>query len=244
MDQREQTNQPIQPERPQADEERVQRQRRQAERIAQEGPSIRAESIVQVRAKLDDIEAALDGGTRVPFRSELSMLNVDMLRNLLSQVRIALPHAVEEAAAIIRDKQQIEFTAQQRAQERTSQAAVTASETIAAADAQARQTLEDAQQRALEIEQRARATAEKLLVEANAEAARRTEDSEITRRAHARAKEIFDQVQLDVDGMYKAACNDINTRLVGASAALSRNAMELENLRSQLLGAGGEQSVR
>lgn len=238
MDQREPINQP------EADEARVQRQRHQAERIQQEGPSIRAEHIMTVRRMIDRIEEKLSEGTRVPFKNNLCMVNVADLLNLTSELRSAMPEAVEEAAEIIRDKQQIEFTAQQRAQERTSQAANEAREKVSSADAQAKQMLEDARVRAMEIEQQARATAEKILTQANTEAQMRTEDDEIVRRAHARAKEIFDQVQLDVDGMYKTAYTEVNKMLSGATAALNRSAMELAGLRDQLLGNGGDQTAR
>ena len=88
-----------------------------------------------------------------------------------------------------------------------------------------------------------RATAEKILLQANAEAQMRTEESEIVRRAHARAKEIFDQVQMDTDGMYKRAYTEVNKMLSGATAALNRSAMELADLRDQLL-SGGDQNPR
>jgi len=238
MDQREQMNTP------EGEEARVTRQRHQAERIQQDGPSIRADHIMTARRMIDRIEERLSEGTRVPFKNNLCMVNVGELLNMTSELRSALPKAVEEAAEIIRDKQQIELTAQQRAQERTSQAAAEAHEKVTTADAQAKKTLEDAQARALEIEQQARATAEKILMQANAEAQMRTEDNEIVRRAHARAKEIFDQVQLDVDGMYRTAHTEVNKMLSGATAALNRSAMELAGLRDQLLSSNNDQTAR
>ncbi len=241
MDQREEMNQPeAQPERT----ERVERQRRQAEQMAQEGPSIRAENLIAVRRVIDRIEERLSSGTRVPFKNHLSMVNVGDLLNMTSELRSALPDAVQEAAEIIRDKQQIELTARQRAQEKTNQANADAKEKIESADAQAKRTLEDAQARAAEIEQQARATAEKILMQANAEAQMRTEESEIVRRAHARAKEIYDQVQMDTDGLYRRAYTEVNKMLSGATAALNRSAMELAELRDQLLSSGGDQNAR
>lgn len=238
MDQREQMNQP------EEQQGRAERQRHQAERIAQEGPSIRAENIIAARRVLDRIEERLSSGTRVPFKNHLSMINVGELLNLTSELRSVLPEAVQEAAEIIRDKQQIEFTAHQRAQEKTNQASAEAKEKIESAEAQAKKTLEDAHTRAMEIEQQARATAEKILLQANAEAQMRTEESEIVRRAHARAKEIYDQVQMDTDGLYKRAYTEVNKLLSGATAALNRSAMELAGLRDQLLSSGSDQNAR
>ena len=238
MDQREEMNQPeVQP-------ERAERQRRQAEQMAQEGPSIRAENLIEVRRVIDRIEERLNNSTRVPFKNQLSMVNVGDMLNMTSELRSALPEAVQEATEIIRDKQQIELTARQRAQEKTNQANADAKEKIENADAQAKKTLEDAQARAMEIEQQARATAEKILMQANAEAQLRTEESEIVRRAHARAKEIYDQVQMDTDGLYRRAYTEVNKMLSGATAALNRSAIELAELRDQLLSAGNDQNAR
>ena len=242
MDQMEQMDQMNQPE---ANPERAERQRRQAEQMAQEGPSIRAENILAVRRLIDRIEERLNTGTRVPFKNQLIMVNAGDLLNMTSELRSVLPDSVQEAAEILRDKQQIELTARQRAQEKTNQANAEAKEKIESADAQAKQTLEDARVRAAEIEQQARATAEKILLQANAEAQMRTEENEIVRRAHARAKEIFDQVQMDTDGMCRRAYTEVNKMLSGATAALNRSAMELAELRDQLLnGSGSEQNPR
>ena len=242
MDQMEQMDQMNQPE---ANPERAERQRRQAEQMAQEGPSIRAENILAVRRLIDRIEERLNTGTRVPFKNQLIMVNAGDLLNMTSELRSVLPDSVQEAAEILRDKQQIELTARQRAQEKTNQANAEAKEKIESADAQAKQTLEDARVRAAEIEQQARATAEKILLQANAEAQMRTEENEIVRRAHARAKEIFDQVQMDTDGMCRRAYTEVNKMLSGATAALNRSAMEMAELRDQLLnGSGSEQNPR
>ena len=181
----------------------------------------------------------------MPFKNQLIMVNAGDLLNMTSELRSVLPDSVQEAAEILRDKQQIELTARQRAQEKTNQANAEAKEKIESADAQAKQTLEDARVRAAEIEQQARATAEKILLQANAEAQMRTEENEIVRRAHARAKEIFDQVQMDTDGMCRRAYTEVNKMLSGATAALNRSAMEMAELRDQLLnGSGSEQNPR
>lgn len=238
MDQREQMNQP------EAGDMREERQRHQAERIAQEGASIRVESIMAARRTIDRIEEKLGAGTRVPFKNNLSMVNVGELLNMTSELRSVLPDAVKEAIEVVRDKQQIEFTAQQRAQEKINQVNAEVKEKSENADALAKKTVEDAMLRAKEIEQQARATAEKILIKANAEAQMRTEENEIVRRAHARAKEIYDQVQMDVDGVYKTAYTEVNKMLSGATAALNRSAMELAGLRDQLLSSGGDQTGR
>lgn len=232
MDQRDQVNQP---------ETDAQRESRQRE---QEGAAIRAGSIMNARTMIARIEEKLNDSPRVPFKSNLSMVNVGELLNMASELRSELPNALKEAIEILGNKQQIEYTAQQRAQERTSQADAHARNTIEQADAQAKQMIAEAQQRAMEIEQQARATAEKILVQANTEAQMRTEDSEIVRRANARAKEIYDQVQMDVDGVYKTAYTEVNKMLSGATAALNRSAMELAGLRDQLLNPGADPNAR
>ena len=235
MDQKEQINQP----------EETPREPRQRTRAAQDGSAIRVDSIMSARRRIDQIEEMLSNSTRVPFKNQLSMVNVGELLNLTSELRTALPEAVKEAVEILRDKQQIELTSQQRAQERTAQADEQARTTVEQANAKAKQTLEAAQQRAIEIEQQARATAEKILMQANADAQLRIEESEIVRRANVRAKEIYDQVQMDVDGVYKTAYTEVNKMLSGATAALNRSALELAGLRDQLLNAGnGDQSAR
>ena len=149
-----------------------------------------------------------------------------------------------EAVEVLGNKQQIEETAAMRAQEKVNNANTYAQETIQAADEKAKQALETAQQRALEVEQQARATAEKILIQANADAQLRTEENEIVRRANARAKEIYDQVQMDVDGVYKTAYTEVNKMLSGATAALNRSAIELAGLRDQLLNPNGEPANR
>ena len=229
MDQREQTNQ--------------QETQREARQRAQAG-AIRVESIMNSLKMIDKVEEKLNNSSRVPFKSNLSMVNVGDLLDLLSQVRSELPAAVKEAVEVLRDKQQIETTAQQRAQDTVNNANAQAQETTTKAEEHAKQMVETAQQRAIEIEQQARATAEKILMQANADAQLRTEESEIVRRAHARAKEIYDQVQMDVDGVYKTAYTEVNKMLSGATAALNRSAMELAGLRDQLLNPNADQTGR
>jgi len=241
MDQREQINQLSQPE---TEALREERQREQTGRTAQEEHAVRAESIMETKSMLARIEEQINNAPRVTFSNQMVKVNAGDLLNLISRARSALPKAVQEAITIVGNKQQIELAAQQRAQDRTNQADLQARRAIEQADAQARQTLEAAQQRAMEIEQQARATAERILTQANTEAQMRTEDSEIVRRANARAKEIYDQVQMDVDGVYAKAYNDVNLLLSGATAALNRSAMDLANIRDQLLNPNGDAAGR
>ncbi|MBR5225018.1 MAG: hypothetical protein IKV90_05065, partial [Clostridia bacterium] len=192
MDQREQMNQ----QEPAQEAQREPRQRTQASRN-QDG-TIRVNSLMSALRSLDRVEEKLTNSSRVPFKNNLSMVNVNDVLDLLSQVRSELPAALQEAVEVLGNKQQIEETAAQRAQEKINNANTYAQDTIRNADEKAKQTVENAQQHALEMEQQARATAEKILIQANADAQLRTEESEIVRRANARAKEIYDQVQMDV----------------------------------------------
>ena len=238
MDQREQMNQ----QEPAQEAQREPRQRTQASRN-QDG-TIRVNSLMSALRTLDRVEEKLTNSSRVPFKNNLSMVNVNDVMDLLSQVRSELPAALQEAVEVLGNKQQIEETAAMRAQEKVNNANTYAQETIQAADEKAKQALETAQQRALEVEQQARATAEKILIQANADAQLRTEENEIVRRANARAKEIYDQVQMDVDGVYKTAYTEVNKMLSGATAALNRSAIELAGLRDQLLNPNGEPANR
>ena len=238
MDQREQMNQ----QEPAQEAQREPRQRTQASRN-QDG-TIRVNSLMSALRTLDRVEEKLSTSSRVPFKNNLSMVNVNDVMDLLSQVRSELPAALQEAVEVLGNKQQIEETAAMRAQEKVNNANTYAQETIQAADEKAKQALETAQQRALEVEQQARATAEKILIQANADAQLRTEENEIVRRANARAKEIYDQVQMDVDGVYKTAYTEVNKMLSGATAALNRSAIELAGLREQLLNPNGEPANR
>lgn len=238
MDQREQMNQ----QEPAQEAQREPRQRTQASRN-QDG-TIRVNSLMSALRTLDRVEEKLSTSSRVPFKNNLSMVNVNDVMDLLSQVRSELPAALQEAVEVLGNKQQIEETAAMRAQEKVNNANTYAQETIQAADEKAKQALETAQQRALEVEQQARATAEKILIQANADAQLRTEENEIVRRANARAKEIYDQVQMDVDGVYKTAYTEVNKMLSGATAALNRSAIELAGLRDQLLNPNGEPANR
>ena len=238
MDQREQMNQ----QEPAQEAQREPRQRTQASRN-QDG-TIRVNSLMSALRTLDRVEEKLSTSSRVPFKNNLSMVNVNDVLDLLSQVRSELPAALQEAVEVLGNKQQIEETAAMRAQEKVNNANTYAQETIQAADEKAKQALETAQQRALEVEQQARATAEKILIQANADAQLRTEENEIVRRANARAKEIYDQVQMDVDGVYKTAYTEVNKMLSGATAALNRSAIELAGLRDQLLNPNGEPANR
>ena len=238
MDQREQMNQ----QEPAQEAQREPRQRTQASRN-QDG-TIRVNSLMSALRTLDRVEEKLSTSSRVPFKNNLSRVNVNDVLDLLSQVRSELPAALQEAVEVLGNKQQIEETAAMRAQEKVNNANTYAQETIQAADEKAKQALETAQQRALEVEQQARATAEKILIQANADAQLRTEENEIVRRANARAKEIYDQVQMDVDGVYKTAYTEVNKMLSGATAALNRSAIELAGLRDQLLNPNGEPANR
>ncbi len=232
MDQREPMNQ-----------QEAQREPRQRAQRNQEG-TIRVNSLMSALRTLDRVEEKLSTSSRVPFKNNLSMVNVNDVLDLLSQVRSELPAALQEAVEVLGNKQQIEETAAQRAQERVNNANAQAQETIRVADEQAKKTVESAQERAIEVEKQARATAEKILIQANNDAQLRTEENEIVRRANARAKEIYDQVQLDVDGVYKKAYTEVNKMLSGATAALNRSAIELAGLRDQLLNPNGEQANR
>ena len=238
MDQREQMNQ----QEPAQEAQREPRQRTLASRN-QDG-TIRVISLMSALRTLDRVEEKLSTSSRVPFKNNLSMVNVNDVMDLLSQVRSELPAALQEAVEVLGNKQQIEETAAMRAQEKVNNANTYAQETIQAADEKAKQALETAQQRALEVEQQARATAEKILIQANADAQLRTEENEIVRRANARAKEIYDQVQMDVDGVYKTAYTEVNKMLSGATAALNRSAIELAGLREQRLNPNGEPANR
>lgn len=231
MDNREQTNQP------QTTEARVERLRRQTARRAQEAGEVRANKLAIVSRRFNDIESQLKSSTRVPFKNNLSMVDVSRLLDLLSELRSSLPEALEEATEIVRTKQEIETLSEQRAQERKSNADAEARQKLEIAEANTKKMIEDAQIRANEIEQQARATAERLLVQANADAQQRTEESEIVCRANARAREIYDQVQMDTDGVYKTAYTEVNKMLSGATAALNRSALELAALRDQLLNS-------
>lgn len=86
--------------------------------------------------------------------------------------------------------------------------------TIANANAQAAQIIENAGQRAQQL----------------------TMDSEITRRAQALALEIEDTARQNADAIYTKACDQVNQMLSVVAGALSARGKEMADLREQLLG--------
>lgn len=208
------------------------------EQTAQQGEEItvRAERIMQTKKVINMIEEKLNASTRIPIRKDMGMVNVGELLNLFSQLLVAMPGAVDEAVAVLAQRQQLEQTSQRKAQELVSNATANAAEMRRQADADSSAMLAEAQERARAIEEQAQMNAQGVITAAQQEAQRLISEHEITRRAEVYAGEMVEKARLNVDSMYKTASTEVNKMLSGAAAALSRSGMELAGVRDQLLG--------
>lgn len=125
---------------------------------------------------LDDVEAIIDKGARIPFTSKV-LVDRDVYLDAVDAVRIALPEAVVQAERVVRDKERIIAQADAEAERITSlareQAAFLISEKqlLRAAEVQSEAILKTAREEAKEIVASAQKYARDLLMQLENEAA-------------------------------------------------------------------------
>lgn len=141
----------------------------------------RREQSEQVHARLlallDDLEAIIEKGARIPF-SSMVLIDRDIYLDAVDAVRIALPEAVVQAERIVRDKERTIAQADAEAERITSlareQAAFLISERqlLRAAEVQSEAILNTAREDAKEIVSSAQKYVSDLLAQMESEAAR------------------------------------------------------------------------
>ncbi|MGE5620396.1 MAG: hypothetical protein ACM3US_14210 [Sphingomonadaceae bacterium] len=144
-------------------------------------PRRRREQSEQVHARLlallDDLEAIIEKGARIPF-SSMVLIDRDVYLDSVDAIRIALPEAVVQAERIVRDKERLIAQAEAEAERITSlareQAAFLISERqlLRAAELQSEAILNTAREDAKEIVASAQKYVGDLLAQMEAEAAR------------------------------------------------------------------------
>lgn len=213
------------------------------------GTSGAGDSIGQARRVIDQLEARINDARRVPMSKTLSIIDTGELIDLISQLRIVLPHTVVQAQAILDEKKKILGEAKAEADASAGKADAIYTEKVesakrfeqdvkAEADAYDKQVRRKAQEDSEAIVADANTRAEQIIFNAQQQAQKLVEDNEITRRAQAYAIETRERAEKDADSIYNQACVQVDKMLSGAAAALSRSAGELAALRDNLLTQG------
>lgn len=216
------------------------------------GSSTAADSIGQARRVIDQLEARINDARRVPMSKTLSIVDTGELIDLIGQLRIALPHTVVQAQAILEQQKQILGDAKAEADRTADKADEIYTTTVekakqfeqevkADADAYDKQIRQKAQEDSNAIIEDANTRANQIIFSAQQQSQKLVDDNEITRRAQAYAVETRERAEKDADSIYNQACAQVDKMLSGAAAALSRSASELAALRDNLLTQGSAQ---
>lgn len=225
---------------------------------AQAQPSARAqrreqaassESIAQTRRVIDLLEQRVGEGTRIPLGKGKALVDVGAVIDLIGQLRIALPKAVQQAQSVLTNSQHILEEARQQADKTADEADAVYKKTVseanrirdeihAEADAYEQQTRQRAEADANAMIADANTRAEQIILAAQQKAQQMLEESEVTRRAQAYAMEVQDRAQKDAQSIYDQAYAETDKILSGAAAALSHSANDLAALRDSLLSQG------
>ncbi len=208
-----------------------------------------ADSIGQIKRVIDQLEIRVNDARRVPMKRDLCIVDASTLIDLIGQLRIALPHAVVQAQAILASKDQMLEEAREEADKTADTADKIYSETVNKAKAFKQQVQDEADEYDKKTRQKAQDDAEAIIADAETRAEqiifsaqqqsqKLVDENEITRRAQAYAMETRERAEKDADSIYNQACVHADKMLSGAAAALSRSAGELAALRDSLLGQG------
>lgn len=229
------------------------RREQQAERPMRREYQVGSDSIGQAKRVIDQIEAKINDAYRVPMKRDLCIVEASALIDLIGQLRIVLPHTVQQAQAILNSRNEIIEKAKTEADETADAADKIYTDTVnkakafdkqvrEEADAYDRQTRQKAQEDSEAIIADANTRAEQIIFSAQQQSQKMVDENEISRRAQAYAMETRERAEKDADSIYNQACVHADKMLSGAAAALSRSAGELAALRDSLLGQGDVQA--
>ena len=210
---------------------------------------INAESIAQVTRVIERIEREVADAKRILLFKGMVGVDAGEMKDLLGQLRIALPNAVTQAQEVLLSSKKMIEDARTKADQTADEADRIYNETVnkarqfkedivTEADAYEKTTRARAQEEAQAIIADAKQRAEQIVFAAQQQAAALVDDNEITRRAQAYAMETRERAEKDADSIYNQACVHADKMLSGAAAALNRSAGELAQLRDTLLGQG------
>ena len=79
----------------------------QAERPMRREYQVGSDSIGQAKRVIDQIEAKINDAYRVPMKRDLCIVEASALIDLIGQLRIVLPHTVQQAQAILNSRNEI-----------------------------------------------------------------------------------------------------------------------------------------
>ena len=207
----------------------------------------RLDEVYQV---IDQIEDVILNGKKVPLSKNIGLLDIGVLKDLVGQLRLGFPRTLTEAEEIIEARDKILDNANQRASGRERDADNYYDDKVTSADQYSQETRMSADKYDRELRALANQDANNMIADAQTRAeqiiqaaqhqqAEMIMENEIVRRANAFALEIRDKAQRESDQVYSQACLQSDKVLSGATAALSKAANDLAQLRDTLLNPNG-----
>lgn len=225
-----------QPEAPQADAEPAVRGETQEELGRQ---------IAEGKSALQALSDALADAPEVPL-AHVHLVSRRRYEDLSGQLRMVMPRLVQEADRLLARRTEIldEASAQAKrlredadryAREHREAADGYERDTRTAAEEYRRQVMDEANRQGQAMLQEADQKAREIVEAANQRAQQMAETSEIARRAEVYANEVREAAQQQAGAMLQQASRQTDLMLSGASAALSRSASQMAQLRDSLL---------
>jgi hypothetical protein len=210
------------------------------------------ESLDQIFQVIEKIDEIIQGGKRIPLSKSLVIVDAGEINDLLGQLRLGFPRTVKEAKQIIAQQDQIlddAHTAATQSKESANKYYLDAKESAdrygsekrTEADKYDRELRALANQDANNLIADAQTRAEQIMLDAQKRQSDMVNENEIVRRANAFAMEIRDTAQKESDRVYSQACMQSDKILSGATAALSKAANDLAQLRDALLNPNAGQ---
>ena len=210
------------------------------------------ESLDQIFQVIEKIDEIIQGGKRIPLSKSLVIVDAGEINDLLGQLRLGFPRTVKEAKQIIAQQDQIlddAHTVATQSKESANKYYLDAKESAdrygsekrTEADKYDRELRALANQDANNLIADAQTRAEQIMLDAQKRQSDMVNENEIVRRANAFAMEIRDTAQKESDRVYSQACMQSDKILSGATAALSKAANDLAQLRDALLNPNAGQ---
>ena len=210
------------------------------------------ESLDQIFQVIEKIDEIIQGGKRIPLSKSLVIVDAGEINDLLGQLRLGFPRTVKEAKQIIAQQDQIlddAHTVATQSKESANKYYLDAKESAdrygtekrSEADKYDRELRALANQDANNLIADAQTRAEQIMLDAQRRQSDMVNENEIVRRANAFAMEIRDTAQKESDRVYSQACMQSDKILSGATAALSKAANDLAQLRDALLNPNAGQ---
>ena len=199
------------------------------------------ESLDQIFQVIEKIDEIIQGGKRIPLSKSLVIVDAGEINDLLGQLRLGFPRTVKEAKQIIAQQDQIlddAHTVATQSKESANKYYLDAKES---ADRYGSEKRTEADKYDRELRALANQDANNLIADAQRRQSDMVNENEIVRRANAFAMEIRDTAQKESDRVYSQACMQSDKILSGATAALSKAANDLAQLRDALLNPNAGQ---